>query len=223
MTSTGKQSNRRLWAAIFVASILVVGATVVVSGVLGGAQKMSAIAFHDAMRKLWEDHTTWTRLAIVSLVADLPDTDATVGRLIQNQEDIGNAIRPFYGDPAGDGLTALLKDHIAVAAEIVLAAKAGNQVGVEDAKARWYANGEEIAAFLSSANPKSWSPEMMRQMMHDHLDLTFQEAVAQLTGDFAGSVATYDAVHAQILQMADMLSAGIIQQFPQLFNGPVPR
>ncbi|TLZ91087.1 MAG: acetylglutamate kinase [Methanobacteriota archaeon] len=174
------------------------------------------------MRKIWEDHVTWTRLAIVSLVAGLADTNATVGRLMQNQADIGNAIRPFYGDAAGDHLTALLKDHIAIAAEIILAAKAGNQSGVDGARSRWYANADAIASFLSGANPKNWSPQMMQHMMHEHLDLTFQEAVAQLTGDYPASVAAYDAVHGQILGMADMLSAGIIDQFPQMFHGPVP-
>lgn len=48
-----------------------------------------AAAFHDAMRKLWEDHVTWTRLAIVSFAGDLPDLPATQRRLLRNQTDIG--------------------------------------------------------------------------------------------------------------------------------------
>ena len=58
------------------------------------------------MRKLWEDHVTWTRLAIISLTTDSPDTEASVGRLLQNQTDIGNAIKPYYGAAAGKQLTA---------------------------------------------------------------------------------------------------------------------
>ena len=219
----GKRPSKRALTAIGIVAALLVAAAVLVSGALAGTQKMSAVAFHDAMRKLWEDHVTWTRLAIVSLVAGLPDTSATVDRLMKNQADIGDAIRPFYGDAAGDRLTALLKDHIAIAAEIILAAKAGNQTSVNDGVARWYANADQIAAFLSGANPKNWEADMTRHMMHDHLDLTLKEAVAQLTGDYSTSVATYDAIHVQILAMADMLSSGIVAQFPQLFNGPVPR
>jgi len=219
----GKRPSKRALTVIGIAAALLVAAAVLVSGALAGTQKMSAVAFHDAMRKLWEDHVTWTRLAIVSLVAGLPDTSATVDRLMKNQADIGDAIRPFYGDAAGDRLTALLKDHIAIAAEIILAAKAGNQTSVNDGVARWYANADQIAAFLSGANPKNWEADMTRHMMHDHLDLTLKEAVAQLTGDYSTSVATYDAIHVQILAMADMLSSGIVAQFPQLFNGPVPR
>ena len=219
----GKRPSKRALTAIGIVAALLVVATVLVSGALASTQKMSAVAFHDAMRKLWEDHVTWTRLAIVSLVAGLPDTSATVDRLMKNQADIGDAIRPFYGDAAGDRLTALLKDHIAIAAEIILAAKAGNQTSVNDGVARWYANADQIAAFLSGANPKNWEADMTRHMMHDHLDLTLKEAVAHLTGDYSTSVATYDAIHVQILAMADMLSSGIVAQFPQLFNGPVPR
>jgi len=219
----GKRPSKRGLTVIGIAAALLVAAAVLVSGALASTQKMSAVAFHDAMRKLWEDHVTWTRLAIVSLVAGLPDTSATVDRLMKNQADIGDAIRPFYGDAAGDRLTALLKDHIAIAAEIILAAKAGNQTSVNDGVARWYANADQIAAFLSGANPKNWEADMTRHMMHDHLDLTLKEAVAHLTGDYSTSVATYDAIHVQILAMADMLSSGIVAQFPQLFNGPVPR
>src|SRR5215216_2094069 len=69
-------------------------------------------AFHDAMRKLWEDHITWTRLAIISLAHDLPDLPGTSARLLRNQVDIGSAIKPYYGRAAGDQLTALLEEHI---------------------------------------------------------------------------------------------------------------
>jgi hypothetical protein len=84
----------------------------------------SQAALHDAMRKLWEDHITWTRLFVVSALADLPDKQATTERLLANQVDIGNAIKPYYGDAAGEKLTALLKTHITTAAEVVSAAKA---------------------------------------------------------------------------------------------------
>src|SRR5262249_48092821 len=67
------------------------------------------------MRKLWEDHITYTRNYIISAVAKLPDTDAVAARLMKNQEDIGNAIKPFFGDAAGTKLTGLLKDHITIA------------------------------------------------------------------------------------------------------------
>src|SRR5262245_3511348 len=52
------------------------------------------LALRLEMRRLWDDHVAWTRLAIVSLTTDAPDTQATVGRLLENQDDIGNAIKP---------------------------------------------------------------------------------------------------------------------------------
>ncbi len=181
--------------------------------------KTSALAFHDAMRKLWEDHITWTRLVIVSIVSGLPDTSSTVSRLLQNQVDIGNAIKPFYGDAAGNQLTVLLHDHIIIAAQILAAAKASNNTALNDALARWYANANDIAVFLNGANPTNWPLDVMRAMMKAHLDLTFQEAVAYLKGDYDGSVTAYEQVHLEILGMADLLSTGIVHQFPQDFTG----
>jgi hypothetical protein len=180
--------------------------------------KMDAQAFHDAMRKLWEDHITWTRLVIVSISNDLPDTGPTVQRLLQNQDDIGDAIKPFYGDAAGEQLSALLRDHILIAAEILQAAKTGDTSALNDAIERWYANADDIAEFLHAANPENWPLEEMKAMMREHLDLTLQEAVAYLNGDHAASIAAYDQIHLQALEMADMLSEGIIRQFPKKFK-----
>lgn len=174
--------------------------------------------FQDAMRMLWEDHVTWTRLYIVSAVADLPDAQPAAERLLQNQKDIGDAIRPFYGDDAGDRLTALLRQHILTAADLVTAAKAGNATDVQTASARWYANADEIADFLSAANPKSWPRATLQAEMRHHLELTLQEAQARLRGDWAADIAAYDAIHQHILALADVLSSGLISQFPNRFS-----
>jgi len=53
------------------------------------------------MRKLWEDHITYTRNYIISALADLLDVDAVAKRLLRNQNDIGDAIAPYYGPAAG--------------------------------------------------------------------------------------------------------------------------
>jgi hypothetical protein len=199
---------------------LVVASTASASPRSLNQHKQSRDAFRAEMRKLWEDHIVWTRQYIVSaatLPQELPDTGATAERLFANQAHIGSAIAGFYGQAAGDQLTALLNDHIAVAAEVITAARAGNDEATTAALDRWYANADDIAEFLATANPKSWPFDAVSAHMRDHLDLTLAEAVARLKGDYPADIAAYDAVHEQILHMADMLSAGIIDQFPTRF------
>ncbi|MDX6613571.1 MAG: hypothetical protein QOD75_2757 [Blastocatellia bacterium] len=176
------------------------------------------MALHDAMRKLWAEHVFWTRVFIISAVADLPDKGFAPERLLQNQVEIGNAIKPYYGDAAGDKLTTLLKEHVITAAEIVAAARAGDKPKQEDATKRWFANADQIAAFLSDANPRNWPRTEMQQMMREHLNLTITEVVARLQGNWAADIAAFDKVHEQILHMADMLTEGIVKQYPAKFK-----
>jgi len=169
-----------------------------------------------AMHKLWEDHIVWTRNVILNIMDDLPGTDQAVNRLLSNQDDIGNAVKPFYGDAGGKELTRLLKEHITTAADLLKAAKAGNNSGFDAANKKWITNADEISDFLSKANP-NWKLADMKKMMHDHLTLTTDEAVARLKKDYAADVKAYDKVHDEILMMADMLTDGIIKQFPGKF------
>jgi hypothetical protein len=171
-----------------------------------------------AMRRLWEEHIAWTRLFIVSFAAGLPDLTPTTQRLLRNQVDIGNAIMPFYGQAAGVKLTTLLRQHILGAATLLEAAKAGNTAKVAQSKSAWYANANEIASFLHTANPQHWQLDAMKQMMRRHLDLTLKESVARLQGKYSADIAAYDRVETEILGMADMLTAGIVAQFPQRFT-----
>ncbi len=179
--------------------------------------KIRAADFQQAMRKLWEDHVTWTRLYIVSVAGGLPDADLTAQRLLQNQTDIGNAIKPFYGEAAGNQLTKLLREHILGAAAVLAAAKAGDKAKTDVASQKWYANAEEIAVFLANANGKAWPLAEMKAGMKMHLDLTLQEAVDRLHGRYAEDIRDYDKIHAHILGLADLLSAGLMAQFPDRF------
>jgi hypothetical protein len=177
----------------------------------------SEVAFRSTMNKLWEDHVVWTRNVILNFTDNLPGKDESVARLLANQDDIGNAIKPYYGDAAGTELSKLLRSHIIIAADVLTAAGAGDQTGLTAASGRWSANADSIATFLSTANSSNWPLAEMKSMMQEHLKLTTDEAVARLNKDFAADIAAYDKVHAQILMMADMLSDGIISQFPDKF------
>lgn len=179
---------------------------------------MTAADLRTAMRQLWEDHIVWTRNVILCLADDLPGTDQAVARLMKNQEDIGNAIKPFYGDDAGTKLTGLLKQHIAIAADVVNAAKKGDNTALADADKRWHANADEISSFLSNANPNLKLADM-KNMMNEHLKLTTDEAVARLQKKYDADIAAYDSVHKEILMMADNLTDAIVKQFPAKFTG----
>jgi hypothetical protein len=130
----------------------------------------------------------------------------------------GTRSSPTTRKKAGKALTALLKDHILIAVDILKAAKAGDAAAVADANKRWYANADQIAGFLNKANPHNWGLKPAKAMMRMHLDETLKEAVDRLNGRFAADIRDYDSVHHHILKMADMLSSGIIKQFPARFR-----
>lgn len=203
-----------------VATVLIAGA-VTLAASPADAGRTSREAFRAEMRALWNDHVVWTRMFIVSAATqpdDLPDIGPTASRLFANQAHIGDAVAAFYGEAAGDELTSLLSDHIAIAAEAIAAAKSGNQAGLDGAVTRWYANADDIARFLADANPRHWHVDDLRAHMRHHLDLTLAEAVARLQGDFPADIAAYDQIRTQILDLADTLANGIIQQFPGRFG-----
>jgi len=182
------------------------------------ANSNSAVALRMTMRKLWEDHITYTSFYITSALAGSDDAGKLAERLLKNQEDLGNAIKPVYGEAAGNQLTALLKEHILVAVDLVKAAKEGNKEATEAADKKWYKNGEDIAEFLSSANPKNWPKKELTEMMFAHLAVTKDAVVAKLNKDHAAAIVAYDKGHDHILMMADALSIGIVKQFPEKFR-----
>ena len=168
------------------------------------------------MRKLWSDHVIWTRDYIVAAAGDHSSQQAVSARLLRNQEDIGNAVAVYYGRSAGDKLTGLLKEHILIAVDLIKAAKVNDQSKYQATDRKWQQNGDEIADFLSRANP-NWPKATLAEMMRAHLSTTTKEVVARLHQKWDEDVRAFDEVYDHILKMADALSDGIIKQFPDKF------
>jgi hypothetical protein len=174
------------------------------------------IDLRNNMRQLWTDHTVWTRLYIIESLNNSSASGEAATRLLKNQEDIGNAIKPVYGDAAGTQLTSLLKVHILTAVAIVNDVKAKNTSAQAIDESMWTRNADDIAGFLAGANP-NWPLPVLKDMMHMHLSTTKDELVARYTRDYQADVKAWDVVYDHILKMSDALSDGIVKQFPTKF------
>jgi hypothetical protein len=130
-----------------------------------------------------------------------------VARLLKTATDMGDSLRPFYGNQVGGAYGKLLKEHITLAGDLIKAAKIERS---------WYRNGDEISVFLNSINPYISLPEF-KKMFHEHLDMSKHEVVSMMNKDFAAVVAVSDMMLTEGLAMADVISGAIIQQYPWLF------
>jgi hypothetical protein len=170
------------------------------------------LRLHDMWRSLWEQHVAWTRMTIISAANQLPDLPVTAARLLQNAADMGAALSPYYGNSVATGFSSLIRSHLQIALQLVNAAKTGDSAAAAKAEKDWYANGADIALFLSSINPFI-SREAFQAMFYEHLALTKAEAVAILSKDYTTSVQLYDRIELDALAMADVISAAIFKQF----------
>jgi len=177
----------------------------------------SVILLKYPMQKLWIEHAWWTRSFIVSSLAGLKDQNDVLTRLLENQVDLGNIIKPYYGEQAGNKLISLLKEHIVIAGKIIEAAKAGDQAKVNQFNKDWVRNADEIVVFLSSANPH-WNKQVLREMFHTHLKLTTAEVEDRLKGDWLADIKTADTNETHLIHMGDFLTDGIVKQFPNRFK-----
>ncbi|MFJ5758809.1 glycosyltransferase [Neobacillus sp. NPDC093182] len=168
------------------------------------------------MRVLWTEHAFWTERYVVSAIAGHEDQEVVLARLLKNQDDIGNAIKPFYGEEVGNKLALLLREHIQIAGKVLAAAKSGNQPDFKKYNDQWFKNADEITDFLISANPH-FNKNEIKEMFYMHLKLVTQSVAARINKDYNADIAAFDKNLAHLLHMSDAITDGIIKQFPDKF------
>ncbi|UVI33094.1 acetylglutamate kinase [Paenibacillus spongiae] len=175
------------------------------------------MALNQAFRMLWEQHVAWTRMLIISIAEGLQDESAVTERLLQNPSDMAAVFRHYYGDQIASRFNQLMREHLLLADQLVKAAKAGDEQAAADAEKKWYANADEIAAFLASINPY-YSESALRNMLYDHLRMTKEEAVLRISKKYPSDIEKYNQIEKQALEMADAFTDGIVKQFPAMFR-----
>lgn len=163
-------------------------------------------------RLLWMEHVNWTRMTIMGIVFNLPDLPFVQKRLLKNATDLGNCLRPFYGNQIADQYAQLIKEHLVLAAELVTAATKRDQETAQQKEKAWYKNADNIAAFLSSINPFINKTELQK-MLYTHLSLTKDEAVNMIQKNYEADVEVFDKIEAEALAMSDMIASAIVMQF----------
>lgn len=181
-------------------------------------QSAAYAKLNEDMHKLWSDHMIWTYTTVDAFFHDQSSLNSKLARLLQNQQDIGDAIKPYYGNEAGNALAQLLTEHIQLAVPVLTAAQNGDEQALNVALTDWYANANDIAHFLTGANPDNWEKEDMEHMMAMHIDQTVEYSVLLLQNNSEGAINSFDQAFSHMMEMADMLSMGIAMQFPEKFQ-----
>ncbi|MCL1806843.1 MAG: acetylglutamate kinase [Oscillospiraceae bacterium] len=175
------------------------------------------VILNDKMRLAWSQHVYWTRMFLLSLIEKRSDLAATQARLMQNPADIGKVFADYYPPETVAVIVKLLTEHLQIAAELVTALRDGQTAQAEAKNTEWYKNADEMAKAFSGINPH-YDYEALRAMLYKHLDLTKQEAALRLAGDYPADIKAFDMVEQEAMMMADFFSAGLRQQFPELFT-----
>ena len=169
----------------------------------------------NAMRGAWEQHVSWTRNLILSIAHSLPDEDAVTARLLRNPGDIAALFAPYYGEDAAKKIAELIKQHLVIGKELILAAK-NNDPKAQELDAQWHSNADDLAAYLSGLNPH-YDYDALKEMLYAHLALTNTEVAERLAGHYPADIAAYDQIEREALRMADAFVSGIAAQFPEKF------
>ncbi len=169
----------------------------------------SILRLNEDMRLAWLNHVYWTRMYLMSAVADNADQQAVEERLLETADEITDVFARYLPIATTRQLRNLLTEHIEIGGQIIQALKAKNMSDYDALVKEWYRNANQMAALFASHNPYFESRET-RNMLLNHLDLTREEIEQQVNGEYEQSIDVFRDVEQQALAMADYFARGLL-------------
>ena len=169
-------------------------------------EKVSALKvdLKSSLRKLLTDHGVYTVFVLKSIVDGNKDTKVFLDRLLANQKDIGDQLKPIVGNNKGNEVTAVLTEHIKLAGNVITAAFK-NDPTLNMKIETLFANSDEVAATLTSLNPEALPYELTQSTFHIHNQFVIDMTVARIKGDYLREQKLYDAYYNELLVLSDAI------------------
>lgn len=167
---------------------------------------------------LWSEHMQWTYTVVDYFFHNPEGLGPQVNRLLQNQQDIGDAMGEHFGNQHGDDIADLLTTHILDAVPVLTAAQEGDDEALAESLDIWYENAQDVGDKFAEMNPEFWGQNELRDVWKTHITQTVTYSVDLLMDDFDQSIIDYQTALNHMINFSDILTQGIADRFPEKFR-----
>ncbi len=175
------------------------------------------VATDAVLRDLWVGHIFWVRNVVTATLAkNAAAAKVAEAEVVANAHGIADAIKPFYGVPAGDALFDLLAGHYGAIKAHLTATVAGDEARQQKATEDLLANADQIATFLSGANP-NLPKDAVLGLLQAHGGHHISQIQQLKAKQYAEEAKTWAEMETHMYVIADALAGAIAKQFPDKF------
>lgn len=180
-------------------------------------ESTQAVELREALRDLWTGHIFWVRnFVLATKMGEADAAKVAEENVVKNARAIADSMIPFYGKPAADKLFGLLAEHYGAIKVYMATAYAADKAAKDAAADKIKNNANEIATFLSSANP-NWPKETLVSLLFAHGGHHMAQIDDFAKKDYASEAQTWETMKNHMYVIADALGKGIVKQFPKKF------
>jgi hypothetical protein len=171
-----------------------------------------------ALRDLWVGHIFWIRnVSLATFNKNDEALKAAEQQVVANAQAIAATIEPFYGGAAKESFFKLLAAHYGAVKAYLVATAGGGAPAQATATQSLTSNAEEIAVFLSKANP--YLPkDTLHGLLLAHGGHHIQQIQELKERKYVVEARTWEDMKDHIYQIADATADALAKQFAKEFS-----
>jgi hypothetical protein len=228
-----KSSNRRSFLTFAVATAATIPLSVsafsndkyhsangikVSSGAQKNARTQKTFQTAASLREVWLGHIFWVRNVSIAVI-DKNDlaVKAAEQQAVANAKAIAKSIEPFYGSAAEESFFKLLAGHYGAVKAYLVATVAAEAAAQATATQALTSNAEEIAVFLSKANP--YLPkDAVQGLLLAHGGHHIQQIQQLKDRQYGAEAKTWEEMKNHVYRIADATADALAKQFAEKFS-----